>query len=581
MKVFVKGKGRVNLTQQNFVGTGGQASVYVKDALAYKIYTDPAHTIPDAKFYELSVIDNPRVLKPMDLLLDDKGQESIGYTMQGVLDTCGFNQLFTKAFRERNNIKPDQIVNLAAKLRDYVDGIHKKGILIVDLNEFNILVPKTYDDLYLIDVDSYQTKSYPATVILPSVRDFSVPASQFSPLSDWFSYGVLTFQLFVGIHPYRGVHKPTEHIDKDSRMEHRMRNHISAFRPEVGLPKCCYSFDQIPQTFRDWLKAVLDDGMRVPPPDPRGGVAVIRGPVAVTQTQFTVTSGKLVIEEIQDLEKWTLVQYVESGGRSLALVTNGSDMRVLLDGRPIHAGPALTGETILGFTPKMNEPIALNLSRGQLTFFDFNRKRQETLDIYAVEIAKSGGRMYLRNGTRVLEVEFSEQPSKIVVTASHMVADVLELASHLYEGAAIQNMLGTIYVSLFPQSKTGYQVKVPELNKYKIVDAKFDGGVLMVVGAKDGQYDRLIFRFDENYTTYDLRVVSDITPSGLNFITLDSGICVSLTEDEKIEAFSARKGSQGIKVVEDPALGNDMRLIKVRGKVGFERQGKVYQLSMK
>jgi hypothetical protein len=54
-----------------------------------------------------------------------------------------------------------------------------------------------------------------------------------------------------------------------------------------------------------------------------------------------------------------------------------------------------------------------------------------------------------------------------------------------------------------------------------------------------------------------------------------------MTEDEKIEAFSVNKDSQGLKVVEDPALGNDMRLLKVGGKVGFERAGKIYQMSLK
>jgi hypothetical protein len=581
VKVFVKGKGEASLTQQHFVATGGQASVYIKDGTAYKVYTDPKDTIPDAKFHELSSIGDPCVIKPEDILMDAKNH-AVGYTMKALTDTFALCQLFTKAFRDRNNVTNAHIIKLACKLRQHIDGIHKHGILIVDLNELNILVPKTFDETYLIDVDSYQTKSFPATVIMPSVRDFSVPSKDFSPLSDWFSYGILAFQLFVGSHPYKGTHPPTESIDKDHRLEHRMRNHISAFNPEVRLPKCCYAFDNIPHTFRDWLKAVLNDGMRLPPPDPQGGPpVVIRGPVAVTQTQFVVTSGNLVIVEVLDLEKWKLVEYAESGGRNLALLSNGSEMRVVSNGHTLYQGPTIPGETLIGFTPKMNEPVALNLTQGKVTFIDFSRKKQEKLEFFANEIAKSGDRFYVRNGTRVLEVEFSELPSKIVVTASHMVADVLEMASHLYEGVAVQNMIGSIFVSLFPASKLGYQVRVPELDSYKVVDAKFDGGVLMVVGAKAGQYDRLVFRFDEHYATYDLSRHEDITPSGLNFVTLANGVCVSLTEDEKIEAFSSKKGSQTVKRIEDPALGNDMRLIRVNGKVGFERQGKIYQMSLK
>jgi hypothetical protein len=298
-------------------------------------------------------------------------------------------------------------------------------------------------------------------------------------------------------------------------------------------------------------------------------------------TPLLVASGNLVIGEVKDLEGRTLVQYVESSGNVLTLTTKGPDnVRVALHDRVLYSGP-LPGETLLGFTPKMNEPIALNLHDGQLTFLDFNRKHREVLGISALGIAKSGDRFYVRNSDQVLEVEISELASKIIVTASHVVANTLELASKLYEGVAIQNMIGSVFVSLFPKSRAGYQIRIPELDQYRIQDARFDGGVLMVVGARDGVYDRLIFRFDEDYQTYDLRTVSDIAPTGLNFVTLANGVCVSMTEEEKIEAFSARKGSQGLKIVEDPALGNDMRLLKVGGKVGFERAGKLYQMTMK
>lgn len=578
MKVIVKGQGPVTLTQQHFVATGGQGSVYARNNIAYKIYADPKHAIPDAKFQALSVLTDPSIIKPQNMLQNEK-DVPIGYTMRAVPDSYTFCQFFTKAFRDRNNVTQDQVVTLAEKLQEHVDHVHKAGILVVDLNELNLLVPKTLDDVVLIDVDSYQTPGYPATVIMPSVRDYSVKAADFSTLSDWYSYAVLAFQLFVGAHPYKGTHQPTMAIEKDKRLEHRMRHNISAFDPEVSLPKVCYPFDVIPQAFRDWLKAVLQDGKRLHPPSLTGVQAAV---ITTQMTPFRVASGSLVISEFRDLEGRTLVQYVESSGQILTLSTKGSkDMRIDLNGRVLYSGPHLPGETLIGFTPKMNAPIALNLHNGKLTFLDLTRKHREDLGIEALNIAKSGERFYVRNSGQVLEVEFAELQDKTIVTASHAVANTMELASKLYEGAVIQNMIGSIFVSLFPRSKEGHQVRIPELDTYRIQDAKFDGGVLMVVGSKDGVYDRLIFRFSEDYQTYDLRTVSDIAPSGLNFVTLANGVCVSMTEEEKIEAFSSKKGSAGLKVVEDPALGNDMRFLKVGGKVGFERAGKVYQMSLK
>lgn len=576
MKVTVKGQGDVTLTQQHFVAQGGQASVYIKDSIAYKIYTDPAHAIPEAKFQALSAIQDDHVIKPTSLLLGTRNKP-IGYTMQAVSgDPASLCQLFTRPFRDRNQITNQHIIDVLTKLQQHIDHVHKAQILIVDLNELNLLVPKTWDDCYMIDVDSYQTQGFPATVIMPSVRDYSVSSKDFSPLSDWFSYGVLAFQLFIGSHPYKGTHQGSAHIHKDQRLEHRMRHNLSAFRSDVSLPKCCYGFDQIPQHFRDWLKAVLDDGKRAHPPSLTGAAVVITPQVWKT----LISSGHLNIQETRDLEGWTLRQYVESGGQQLMLVSQGQETRVLLNNRVLHAS-VLPGETLVGFTPKLNRPVGLNLHRGVLTFLDFEQKSTEHLGLNAREIGRSGECFYIRTGSKILEVEFSETAAKTVAMASHSVASVMELATRLHEGVAIQSMLGACYCSLFPRSRAGYQVRVPELDDYKIVEAKHDGGVLMAVGARNGQYDRLVFRFDPEYQSYDLRVVDNIVPSGLNFVTLATGVCVTLTEDEKLEVFSAKKGSQGVKVIDDPVVGSDMKLLKVGGKVGFERAGKIYQMSMK
>ena len=580
MKVTVKGQGEVSLTQNNYVATGGQASVYIKQGIAYKIYTDPKDMIPEAKFHDLAKIPDDKVIKPQKILLDAKNNR-IGYTMNAVDgDPASLCQLFTRAFRERNNISNDQIIGLVSKLQEHVDNVHKTDIVIVDLNELNLLVPKTFDDAYFIDVDSYQTKGFPATVIMPSVRDWHCRPQNFSALTDWFSLSVLAFQLFIGIHPYKGGHVASGHVEKDKRLLHRMQNNISAFRPDVSLPKCCYPLDVIPQAYRDWLKAVLEDGKRCHPPDPKGGPAV----VIQTVLKPVIVSDALDIKEAMDLEGWTLLSYAECQMASIALAVNGPDMRGYHTGRLVYSQPTPKGVTLAGLTPKNNTPIALNLHNGNLSLIDFNTKKTTDLGIRANEIAKSDDRYYIRNGSKVLELDFMEVGNQITVLASTVVANVMDLASHLYEGCAIQNMVGSVFVSLFPTSKAGYQVRMPELDGYRIMDAKFDGGVLMVVGSKAGSYDRLIFRFDSEYSVYDIRKVEDITPTGLNFITLPKvphGVCVCVTEDEEVEAFSAKKDAQGLKIVKDKAIGNDMRLLKIHGRAGFARGTKLFHMSLK
>ncbi len=103
---------------------------------------------------------------------------------------------------------------------------------------------------------------------------------------------------------------------------------------------------------------------------------------------------------------------------------------------------------------------------------------------------------------------------------------------------------------------------------------------MVLTATREGHYDRLVFRFDEAYQEYDLRTVSDVAPVGINFVTLASGVCVSLTEAERLEAFSARMGSKTIREIDDSALGSDMRLTKIRGHVGFSRSAQLYSLSL-
>jgi hypothetical protein len=167
-----------------------------------------------------------------------------------------------------------------------------------------------------------------------------------------------------------------------------------------------------------------------------------------------------------------------------------------------------------------------------------------------------------------------------IVASTQVVGTCLEHASRLYEGVLTQNLLGTMFVSVFPRSGASYQIRVPELNSYRIVEAKYENRVLMVLGTKAGRYDRLVFVFSEDHQTYTVRaVVQDITPAGLNFLVLDSGVYVTLTEEEKLEV--AHHTSDKVRVVESDTLGNDMRLVKHGGHVAFIRGEKVSRMAMR
>ena len=89
-----------------------------------------------------------------------------------------------------------------------------------------------------------------------------------------------------------------------------------------------------------------------------------------------------------------------------------------------------------------------------------------------------------------------------------------------------------------------------------------------------------MFRFDAGMG-YDVRVEQDVTPAGLNFTVLDSGVCVTLTENDQLELFSVRRGSTQVKIIDDQMLGGDMTLGRRGGQVVFSRGSKLYSMRMK
>ena len=264
-RYFVQGGGEVRLGKSDFKAQGGEGAIYVKGPNAYKIYTDPQRAIPPAKILELSALTLPNIIRPLGVLLDTKSRP-VGYSMRAVGRSYALCQLFPKAFRQRHNLTPESAFRLVRRLQEGVSHVHARGVLIVDLNELNFLVAEDFSEVYFIDVDSYQTPSYPAAALMESVRDRH--ALKFTSGSDWFSFAVVSFQLFVGIHPYKGNYPPLQGLpDKEKKLDARMRANVSVLRPEVSVPASCLPFSVIPPAYLDWYRAVFEDGRRLPPPD--------------------------------------------------------------------------------------------------------------------------------------------------------------------------------------------------------------------------------------------------------------------------------------------------------------------------
>jgi len=571
MEVIEKGSTRrVRLTKNEFVYEGGEGKIFVKGPKAYKIYLSAKRVIPFAKFQELEAIDNDNVIRPKKLLMNTRNQ-CIGYTMKAVPPNWTLCQIFPKGFRKRNGLNEEIMLKLIQQAQGTIADIHKAGVLIVDMSELNLLTDKQFQNVYFIDTDSYETKSFSATAITPSIRDYH--SKKFSQLTDWYSFAIISFQMFVGMHPFKGKYTPIRYPkDKGRELEERMRANIPVFHKEVSYPAACLPFDTIPQAYKDWYKALFFEGKRVGPPSE--AVECIIVPVELVAVQGDN------LFEIKELQKFPtkVVEFVSIEGLNWtitqgAIFVNGKKM---LDTNTKH----------IGVTPRSNLPICAGVdfsrdpNEGMVKMWDVVNDKEIPCNIAAEDIMSTNGRIYIKNVDKIREIQFVEMGNNIQAVFK-TVATVMEKATSMFDGVAIQNILGAYYLSLFPSRGKHYQLKCEELDGYKIIDARYENQVLIVIAHQKGKYDKFIFKFDERFASYTIRKVEGISYSGINFTVLDNGIVVHINENEEVEIFSNDKDAAKVKVVESKVISSDMDLYHDGTNVRFAKADKLYSLRMK
>jgi len=226
-------------------------------------------------------------------------------------------RLFNRAFRDRHGVTPEALSRLVSEMRETLVAIHRAGVVVVDLNETNVVVDRHFSRAYFIDVDAWQVPGFRATAIMESIRDRSAPRGLFSTATDWFSFAVVTFQLFVGVHPYRGVH-PTI-----GTMDERMRRNASVFDSRVRIPPSCAGLRALPSEWSAWYRAVLEHGARTPPPRSQP-----TAPSALASARVSSDVGVTLLTEVRHRQ-----------------------VRAQLEGEQLVLRTVATGETIPFATP--------------------------------------------------------------------------------------------------------------------------------------------------------------------------------------------------------------------------------------
>lgn len=274
MNIFEESTNKfINLTDRDFLSSGGEGDIYIKDEKAFKIYHETTKVIPLKKIEELRALDHPNIIKPESPLFD-KNKNLIGYSMKYIKDSFSLSRLITNDFRSQHHIENKDILNIVKQIIDITKFVHQKKCFIVDGNEMNYIVSNDFKQVYFIDVDSYQTPSFKPTAYSPSTLDPNSNKKNFNEFTDWFSIGIVLCNLLIGIHPFKGKYKGNKYNFGKNDFQERMKQRISVFNEDVKVNSAVRDFSIIPVNLQSWFYQLFEKGERIAPPEKFGEVNI-------------------------------------------------------------------------------------------------------------------------------------------------------------------------------------------------------------------------------------------------------------------------------------------------------------------
>ena len=523
MNYSINGK-LISFNQNDFLAKGGQGSIYVKGSTVYKIYTDSSEMFTQDKMNELSIITDKRIIVPKEFIYN-KLNSIVGFTMNYTLDTIPLIKLFNSGYRDKNNFNEYDSLNIIEQMQYIIQHIHDKNILQIDGNELNYLVGDSFKTPYFIDVDSYQTKNHKAAVLMPSIRDWH--AKKFSTLTDWYSFGIVACQLFIGLHPYKGRH-PNYKRD----LKQRALDNISIFNKDVSVPKAVRDFSNIPSEYMNWFIDIFEKGKRLPPP-------LVAGTL-VLKPSITVILGSNVIK-VKELEGYNpkkLISFIETPWNKQILNVSIQDRKLLIEGKDVYINNLCCSEFMI-----------------------------------------SNNTIYAKDKSHLYEISlncFNE-----VIIPKIKTWPITNYASKVFEGFIYQNLLGKCFFTIPYEKEKVITQPIPELNDYKIIDGKYESkvAIIIVFNYKTKKYDKVTLIFNKNHNDYSIIIKEDVDYY-INFTVLEKGIVLEITRDNSIEITLNRIDKQIIKEVQDNIISTEWKLIHEGNQAMFIKDNKVFELKM-
>lgn len=559
-KIYMVGGQRITLTDNDYLSQGGQGVVYRKGNTAYKIYHDISGMIPEAKITELKSLNISNILGPRDVIYDTQSRLAVGFTMPFATNTEFLTRLFNLGFKKTSGLTPKSIVNLVTNMQETLIEIHKRGVIVGDYNEMNFLVSKNWDVVHHIDVDSYQTKSFKCTAIMDSVRDRKVPSGHFDEMTDWFSWAVVTFQLYTGVHPFRGKHPKYSQSDFDGRM----KDNISVFNPDVTLPKMFGDWSVIPTAHLEWYKRIFEQGERSIPPTADGKN------IATGWKVLQVATGKgIIIDLIRDYgEEIFSVNYFD-GDRWV--LTNKSIWKG--DRKITDIQSDVNNIRICKIFGLPDVAVAIK-NHDKVTFYTINRI--EIGFLYADDWMCSDGIIYTSYLGKLQRCNI-EKLAHIRLMPSHA-ANVVSNASKMFDGVVIQSIYGKALLTIPYNNNAVANIYVTQLNGLRVVDSARKGRWMIAIVEMKGKYNRITLHFNNEFTKYDISIEDDVSEFSVNFCVRQNGLMLQIIDGDTLRVMGDLKGNG--KEIQSTSLTIDTILYDGLDKILFSNGNKLNKMSM-
>lgn len=558
------------LKPSDHVATGGEGSVYKPSSdTIIKIYSDTKKMQKDgmaAKIGLLKKIQHQFIVAPKGLVY--KNQQPIGYYMK-FEEGVPLARVFTTAYQQRENFTNKDNLNLVDGMKTVVETAHKHSAVLVDANELNWLVSRKgkYAEPRVIDVDSWAISNWKPSVIMPSIRDWHTHG--FNEQSDWFSFAVVSFQVFTGIHPYKGMlngFKPND-------IEERMKKNLSVFAPNVRLNAAVRDISKIPGPLLNWYESVFQNGLRVQPPSPYD-VTNKTPKAAVIQKAITTPSGLLIMDVLFDSINDIPVQVYPCGVARLrsGKIVNLNNKKFFNKSFSDECEVVSTewGYLVAEIDKVQGLVFSLVSNDGQVTALPSILKSNKLVRMF--------NRLFVVTPQGLSEVIVKKFSDPLLVVQKTW--QVLGQSTNWFNGVGVQDAMGAMYlIAPFDESACQY-VRTPNLDGKRVINA-ISGNryvALVVLETKTGLYKKYEFVFNKEYTEYQCTIV-DISTPDLNIAVLPKGVCATFVDDGRLQIKVPISGIENH--INDTKIDNSFVLYNWENRVLAITGSKIWSVSLK